>query len=55
MIWDVMKSNSSQFVALQRGVMQQVKATVVLLGEIDVGHHGENLNDAPEVFSYGIM
>lgn len=49
------KGNNSQFVALQRGVMQQVKAAVVLLGEINVGYNGENLNDAPEVFSYGIM
>ncbi len=53
-IREVIKEHS-QFVALQSGVMQQLEAAVVLLREIDVGHHGQNLNDAPEVFGNGVV
>lgn len=35
--------------------MQQVEASVVLLGEVNVGHQHQDLNDAAEVFSNGIM
>lgn len=35
--------------------MQQVEASVVLLGEVNVGHQDQDLNDAAEIFSNGIM
>lgn len=35
--------------------MQQVEASVVLLGEVNVGHQHQGLNDAAEVFSNGIV
>lgn len=35
--------------------MQQVEASVVLLGEVNVGHQDQDLNDAVEIFSNGIM
>lgn len=54
MQYQVIKEHS-QFVALQSGVMQQLEAAVVLLREIDVGHHSQNLNDAPEVFGNGVV
>lgn len=44
-----------QFVSFEGSVMQQVEASVVLLGEVDVGHQDQDLNDAAEVFSDGIM
>lgn len=36
-------------------MVQQVKASVVLLGEVDIGHDDEDLNDGSEIFSDGIM
>lgn len=35
--------------------MQQVKASVVLLREVDVGNHHQDLDDGAEVFSDGVM
>lgn len=52
---DRAEEEHSQFVALQSGVVQQVEAAVVLLREIDVGHHSQDLNYAPEVFGNGVM
>lgn len=45
----------SQLVPLQRGVVQQVEAAVVLLGEVDVGHHGQDLDDGAEVLGDGVV
>lgn len=36
-------------------MVQQVEASVVLLGEINVGHHGQDLNDIAEIFSNGVV
>lgn len=36
-------------------MVQQVEATVVLLRKVNVAHHGQDLNDAPEVLSDGIV
>lgn len=36
-------------------MVQQVEASVVLLGEINVGHHGQDLNDITEIFSNGVV
>lgn len=36
-------------------MVQQVEPSVVLLGEINVGHHNQDLNDTTEIFSNGIM
>lgn len=36
-------------------MVQQVKATVILLRKVNVAHHSQDLNDAPEVLSDGIM
>lgn len=35
--------------------MQQVEAAVVLLRKVNVAHDGQDLNDAPEVLSDGIV
>lgn len=36
-------------------MVQQVEASVVLLGEINVGHHDQDLDDIAEIFSNGVM
>lgn len=36
-------------------MVEQVEASVVLLRKVNVAHHGQDLNDAPEVFSDGIV
>lgn len=36
-------------------MVQQVEASVVLLGEVDVGHHDQDLDDVAEIFSNGVM
>lgn len=36
-------------------MVQQVEATVVLLCKVNVAHYGQDLNDAPEVLSDGIV
>lgn len=36
-------------------MVQQVKASVVLLGEVNIGHEDEDLDDVSEVFSDGVM
>lgn len=36
-------------------MVEQVEASVVLLGEINVGHQNQDLNDTAEIFSNGIM
>lgn len=36
-------------------MVQQVEASVVLLGEVDVGHHNQDLNNIAEIFSNGVM
>lgn len=45
----------SQFVSLEGGVVQQVEASVVLLGEVDVGHQHQDLDDVAEIFSDGVV
>lgn len=50
-----LKCKDSQFVALQSCMVQQVEATVVLLRKVNVAHHGQDLDDAPEVLSNGIV
>lgn len=45
----------SQFVSFEGGVMQQVEATVVLLGEVNVGYRNQDLNDITEIFGNGIV
>lgn len=35
--------------------MQQIEASVVLLGEVNVGHQDQDLNYTAEIFSNGIM
>lgn len=44
-----------QFVSFEGSMMQQVEASVVLLGEVNVGYQDQDLNDAAEIFSNGIM
>lgn len=36
-------------------MMQQVEASVVLLREVNVGHQDQDLNDAAEIFSNGVV
>lgn len=36
-------------------MVQQVEASVVLLSEVNVGHHDQDLDDTAEIFSNGIM
>lgn len=36
-------------------MMQQVEASVVLLGEVNVGHQDQDLDDAAEIFSNGVV
>lgn len=36
-------------------MVQQVETTVVLLCKVNVAHHGQDLNDTPEVLSDGIV
>lgn len=36
-------------------MVQQVEASVVLLGEVDVGHQNQDLDDTAEIFSNGVM
>jgi len=36
-------------------MMQKVEASVVLLGEVNVGHHDKDLDDTAEIFSNGVM
>lgn len=50
-----MKGFYSQFVSFERCVVQQVEASVVLLGEVDVGHQNQDLDDAAEIFCYRIV
>lgn len=45
----------SQFVSFQSSVVQQVEASEVLLGEVNVGHHDKDFNDITEIFSDGVM
>lgn len=45
----------SQFVSFEGSVVQQVEASVVLLGEVDVGHQNQDLDDTAEIFSDGVM
>lgn len=44
-----------QFVSFEGSVVQQVKASVVLLGEVNVGHQHQDLNDVAEIFRNGVM
>lgn len=52
-IW--LRHPHSQFVSFEGSMVQQVEASVVLLGEINVGHHGQDLNDIAEIFSNGVV
>lgn len=36
-------------------MVQQVEASVVLLGEVDVGHQNQDLDDTAEIFGDGVM
>lgn len=36
-------------------MVQQVEASVVLLGEVNVGHQDQYLDDVAEIFSDGVM
>lgn len=45
----------SQFVSFEGSMVQQVEASVVLLGEVNVGHQDQYLDDVAEIFSDGIM
>lgn len=45
----------SQFVSFEGSVVQQVEASVVLLGEVDVGHQNQDLDDTAEIFGDGVM
>lgn len=45
----------SQFVSFEGSMVQQVESSVVLLGEVNIGHHDQNLNDITEIFSNGVM
>lgn len=45
----------SQFVSFECSMMQQVEASVVLLGEVDVGHQDQDLYDIAEIFRNGVM
>lgn len=36
-------------------MVQQVEASVVLLGEVDVGHQDQDLYDIAEIFRNGVM
>lgn len=36
-------------------MVQQVEASVVLLGEVNIGHDDKDLDDISEIFSDGIM
>lgn len=54
-VYTACKHRYSQLVAFECSVVQQVEASVVLLGEVDAGHHHQDLNDVPEIFSNGIV
>lgn len=45
----------SQFVSFEGSVVQQVEASVVLLCEVDVGHHDQDLDDVAEIFSDSVV
>lgn len=45
----------SQFVSFEGSVVQQVESSVVLLGEVNVGHHHQDLDDVAKIFSNGVM
>lgn len=36
-------------------MVQQVESSEVLLGEVNVGHHDQDLNDIAEIFRNGVM
>lgn len=48
-------TSHSQFVSFERGMVQQVKASVVLLGEVDVGDQDQDLDDASEILCDGVV
>lgn len=45
----------SQLVSFEGSMVKQVKPSVVLLGEVNVGHHDQDLNDGTKILSNGIM